>query len=121
MTEKKYSLNDEDYIYNDVGEVIDAICSDDEELIGHVYYEIDCRPMEASDIINTTAILESFDNALYEEIGDTADSVFYSLPKEAHNELQVFLTSFIYKHACLKGYWKCIGKARELEITEDDV
>lgn len=118
---KKYSTNDEDFIYEGVSDIIDSADIAEEDLIGYTYYEMEAREIEAADVINIDQILENMDEKLYALVGECADNVFYSLSKEAKNALHNYLVAFIEEHKVLDGYWKAVGKSKELTITEADL
>ena len=121
---KCYSANDEDFIYQDVGELFDALDSDGGLVVGRVYYEADFRNLLPSDLINKHrigSILEQFDDDLYEEIGEISDNDFYNVTDDAKEELRQLLNTWIEKHVNVSKYWKIVGKSRERVVTAEDL
>ena len=121
---KCYSANDEDFIYQDVGELFDALDSDGRLVVGQVYYEADFRNLLPSDLINKHrigSILEQFDDDLYEKIGEISDNDFYNVTDDAKEELRQLLNTWIEKHVNVSKYWKIVGKSRECVVTAEDL
>ncbi len=121
---KCYSANDEDFIYQDVGELFDALDSDGRLVVGQVYYEADFRNLLLSDLINKHrigSILEQFDDDLYEKIGEISDNDFYNVTDDAKEELRQLLNTWIEKHVNVSKYWKIVGKSRECVVTAEDL
>ena len=121
---KCYSTNDEDFRYDDLGELFDDLDADGELVVGRVYYEADCKEIAPADFTGKwrlESILEQFDEDLYEEIGESADNDFTGVADEAVVELAALLTGWIEKHVNVGRYWKIVGKSRPMQVTEDDL
>lgn len=88
MTEKCYSLNDEDFF--EWEELISRL--EEEELgEGAEYFEgnkVDVKISDYVDMHGIDSMLEQFDDWVYEDIGEIADCDFYNVSKEAKKELQ---------------------------------
>lgn len=124
MTNKCYSLDNESFNYNSLGEVFDDLESEGELYEGRVYYEADYRPLDVKDLTLSYAVgslLDDLDENLYDVVGESADADFYNVPKEAKQELVDFLESWIAKHVDLSHYFKIVGKPRELKVVEEDL
>lgn len=116
---KAYSTNDEEYIYTDAGEALQAMADDDALHEGATYYEIDTEAVQLADYLSADRMLEAAEERLYDDIGDVSEGAF-AANKEAMDELSSLLSAWAEKH--LTGhYWKCVGKVRELKVTAADV
>lgn len=116
---KAYSLNDEDFLFYSIGDVMSALEDDDNLVVGSIYYEIETEPADLSDYIDASTMLESAEERAYEEFGECAEDAF-STTKEAFDELDYALRKWAAKHLP-KGYWRCVGKSRPLTVTVEDV
>lgn len=124
MVNKCYSLNNESFNYDEIGELFADLEADGELYEGRVYYEADCKLAEPKDYANSHSVswmLESLDEQLYDEVGEFSDNDFYNTTKEAKEELREFLESWITKHVNLGRYWKIVGKTREMVVTKEDL
>lgn len=115
-----YSINEEDFNLTSVGDALDSL--DDEGRLeeGAVYWEVDCRRMQASDVFSVEQVLEDMGERLYEEVGEIADDYPAATP-EAKEELKAFLLEWVEKHANPNQYWRVVGKPREKRVTADDL
>ena len=118
--EVAYSTNDEEFIYDDVGDVLDALDCDGRLEVGQVYYEIDVVPCNPREFLQADSILESADQLAYDELGESSEDLF-SVSIEAGVELQALLDAWVDKHLAGTRLWKCVGKSRECVVTEGDV
>lgn len=121
MTRICYSLDDEEFRYDSLGDVIDAM---DEPQVGSVYYEADCRELAAPDFADNNTIehlLEHMDEDLFEEVGEIADCDFTSVPPEAKEELRALVQAWVEKHVNVTRYWRIVGKSRECRLTAEDL
>lgn len=117
--EKAYSINDEDYRYTDVSEVLQAMADYDALIEGATYYEVDTEEVRLADYLSAGRMLEAAEEMLYDDIGEAAEDAFYT-SIEAMAELSSLLSTWTEKH--LSGhYWKSVGKSRELKVTAADV
>lgn len=120
-TEKCYSLNDEEFNYSDIGEVIDMM---DDPKVGDTYYEADCvtlTPTEGLNGYTVDSILENMDELVYDQIGECYDNQCSDVSDEAKAELLALLEAWANKHIDLSNYWKIVGKSRECTLTEEDL
>ena len=119
-----YSVNNEDYAHESVGDVLDELDSIGELEVGRVYYEANFCHMKTSDFSTLSLIdslLERLDDDLYEYVGETSDCDFSSVPQNAKDELSKLLCAWIDKHVNVVKYWKIDGKPRALQVTADDI
>ena len=124
QTTVRYSVDDEDYGHESVGDVLDELDSIGELTVGRVYYEADVREMKASDFawfFRIDELLERMDDDLYEDVGEVSDCDFSSVPQEAKDELSALLCAWIDKHVKVGRYWTVDGKPRTLQVTADDI
>ena len=119
MNEKCWSLNEEDF-FDDWCDLIDDL--EQEELgVGTEYFEGDKVDVRISDYINIHGIesmLEQFDDWAYEDVGEIADCNFYSVSKEAKEELQEVIQQWAEKHVKLP-YWKVQNVVKKVVTQED--
>ena len=118
---KRYSINDEDYIFDSVAEVVDDMLNDGEgDPLGRTYYELDVKPLDAESFISVHRFIDDLQDQLYEEVGEASD-MFSAITKEAQAELKDALVAWARKHTNLETFWVGVGKAREMKITEADL
>lgn len=115
-----YSIDDEDFCFTERGDALDALNCVGRLVEGEVYYEGDSAPIDPSEFIRAERILEEAEERLYDEIGDGADD-FYSVTKEATEELDALLGAWMAKHLTGRRAWRIVGKSRELRVTAADV
>ena len=119
MNEKCWSLNGEDF-FDDWYDLIDGI--EQEELgVGTEYFEGDKVEVRISDYVNIhgiVAMLEQFDDWVYEDVGEIADCDFYNVSKEAKDELQALLQEWAEKHVKLP-YLKVQNVVKRVVTQED--
>ena len=122
MTEKCnkcWSLNGEDF-FDDWYQLIDEL--EQEELgEGTEYFEAEKAETKVKDYIEIYTIenlLEQFDDRVYEDVGEVADCDFYSVSKEAKEELQEIIQAWVEKHVNLP-YWKVQNVVKKVVTKED--
>lgn len=116
---KCWSLNEEDF-FDDWFVLIDEL--EQEELgVGTEYFEGDKVEVQVSDYVNIhgiVAMLEQFDDWVYEDVGEIADCDFYNVSKEAKEELQELIQTWAEKHVKLP-YWKVQNVVKKVVTQED--
>ena len=123
--DKCYSINEEEFNLDGIGEVIDALESNtfgDENIVGRKYWEADAIPYTHSDILcgwRLHYFLENCDEALGDEIMDF-ESLYADVGKEAKEELQEILIQWAEKHVDVSRYYK-IRNVVENTITLEDL
>lgn len=123
-TNVRYSINDENYDHESVGDVLDELDTIGDLTVGRVYYEANVRELKASDFswcFRIDEFLKRMDDDLYENVGEVSDCDFSSVPQEAKDELSALLCAWIDKHVVVGRYWKVDGKPRALQVTADDI
>ncbi len=120
-TRKCYSTDDEMFNCDSFGDLVDSI---DGPAVGDTYYEADCRSVAVTDFVSrmsVDSILESMDESLYDQIGESFDSECSDVTAEAKAELLSFLSAWAEKHVNVKRYWLIVGKSREKQFTAEDL
>jgi len=115
-----YSRNDEDFNFEEVGDVLDDMRSDDGLSVGDVYYEADAVDVDHATYIDATGILEMLDERAYDEIGECYNADYSGASQIAKQELYALLVDWSKKHVNL-NYWIIKGKSRELKVTQEDI
>ena len=121
MSQKCYSLNDEDFNTAELGDLFDELEGRDELTVGRVYYEADCHTPSTDNVLDVDSILETADEQMYDLIGEVYDCAFSEASQDARDELKDLLNAWAAKHVSLERYWVIDGKSRELQVTEEDV
>ena len=122
MNEKRnkcWSLNGEDF-FDDWFDLIDEL-EQEKLVVGTEYFEGDEVEVHVSDYVNIhgiVAMLEQFDDWVYEDVGEIADCDFYNVSKEAKEELQEVIQQWAEKHVKLP-YWKVQNVVKKVVTQED--
>lgn len=122
---KCYSINEEEFNLDDIGEVIDALMSsdsDEDSILGLHYWEGDAVPILHKQIITNDDIncfLETLDEQIYEFIEDP-DSVYSDVSKEAVTELKDLVLAWADKHVTDGRYYRVVNVQQKF-ITLDDL
>jgi hypothetical protein len=118
----RYSLDDEDFIYFNIGEIIDYFGV--KAQVGDRYFVIDvelCRPTHGINCHTVDVLLEGMEERIHEDIGEFYDSVFDSITVEAKDDLRCLIEAWAAKHIDLSQYWVSVGKSRECALTAEDL
>ena len=115
-----YSVNEEEFNLTSVGDVFDTLEDEGRMEEGAVYYEADCRRMQASDVVSVEQVIYDMGERLYKEVGEIADD-YPAVTPEAKDELKAFLHAWVENHADPSQYWIVVGKPREKRVTADDL
>jgi hypothetical protein len=119
--DKCYSLNDEDFNFSELGDLIDSHAT---PKVGEAYWEADSKPCRATDGINgytVESLLEGMDERIYEDVGEVYNNECSNVTDEAKAELHSLLEAWAAKHINLSRYWKIVGKSRECKFTAEDL
>ena len=118
---KRYSINEEDFIFDSVSEVVDDMSNDGEgEPLGRTYYEMEVKPLKLESFIDTYRFIDDLQDKLYEEVGEASD-MFSTITKDASEELKELLVAWARKHTNLESFWVADGLARKMKVTEADL
>ena len=121
---KCYSINEEDFNLDDIGEVIDALMSsdsDEESILGLHYWEGDAIHILHKHIITNDDInffLEALDEKICEFIEDP-DSVYSDVPKEAVTELKDLVLAWADKYVTEGKYYRVVNVQQKFITLED--
>lgn len=118
--EKAYSINDEEFNFDDPWDAMDELNRAGNLVEGAVYYEIDTKRVDPLEFLRAERILEEAEERLYDAIGEAAED-FYSVTTGAAAELDALLGEWAKKHLSDRHAWRCVGKSRELKVTAEDV
>ena len=123
-TFKVYSRDDELYCFDSIDDLFDDLDAYGDLVVGRTYYEADGQRIEPNDFTGkwiVEAILERFDDELYEEVGEIADKDFAGVADESKAELAKLMADWIEKHVNVGRYWKIVSKTRQMEVGPDDI
>lgn len=115
-----YSIDNENFIYETFGEVLDALDNDWRLGVDAIYYEADFLPMEPQQVLTAARVLDEANERGYDLIGETWDNPF-SVSRDAQFELQELLDTWAAKHVDLSVYYVISGDSRERAVTLDEV
>lgn len=118
---KRYSTNDEDFRYDSVEEVLQALADDDLLHAGQVYYEADCQPLTAQRLLNAAQVLERAYEIGHDMIGEEGWDDPFLVNEDAETELQLLLVAWAAKFVNLSRYSEIVGKTRKITVTEADL
>ena len=120
---KCYSLDNEEFNYKSVGELIDN-CTDRELMVGDAYWEGEFNVVTAEDAMDLNAVdslLENMDQQVFDLVGENYDNECSDVSDEAKVELQALISAWAAKHIDLSRYWKIVGNTRECKFTAEDL
>ena len=120
MSNKCYSLTGEDFTA-DFCDLTDEL-EENELGVGTEYFEGDRADVGVKDYVNSHGIeslLEQFDDWVYGDVGEIADSCFTNASKEAKDELKVMIQRWAEVHVRIP-YWK-VQNVIKKTITEEDL
>lgn len=122
-TKTFYSTNDELFDKENIGDVIDALGSEHEIILGMEYYSHEFKLVNLKKYLNADSILEDADNYLYDNVGheDGDFDVFTNVSEEAETELTDFLNKWVDKHLSNKNIYEPVGKSTTHVITQEDI
>lgn len=113
-----YSLNDEDFIYEDLFGLFEEMKSNGDFEIGATYYEADFCKVKASDVVKVDWILDEINEQLYDIVGEFAiDSFQY---KGKVEELQKLIEDWIDSNTNISEFYRIVGNSREKKITQEE-
>lgn len=116
---KLYSLNAEDFLYEDVNDALQAMDDESDLKVGRSYYDCDTEPVSLTNYLNASVVLDDAADAAYNDLGECAEDAF-SVSGVAVSELDELLSAWIAKHIAGE-YWRFVGAITEHCVTADDV
>ena len=114
-----YSRDNEDFSFEELGDLFDDMESDGCFEVGTIYYIVEAKETEGTDFINVKRVLEMFDEQAYDDIGECYNNDYSSCSEEAKSELNLLLNEWSSKHIEL-NYWLIRDKSTEVEVTQED-
>jgi hypothetical protein len=117
---KAYSVNDEEFNFDEPGGALQALADDGLLTEGGIYYEIDVEDIDLSHYLHSHRILEFAAESIGDEVGEAAEDAFQA-SQAAHDELNAFTKAWCEKHFAGERYWRCKGRSREVYVTADDI
>lgn len=124
MSEKQffYGNDDENFPYEGIGELIDAIQSDRDIEVGDTFYVHEFRRVEADDLFDVDTILDRAECRLDDIVGENYDDqLCRSVTKTAQENLHKFLEEWFKANVPYEKYWIPIGKSTEMKFTAEDL
>lgn len=116
-----YSTDDEMFNF-EFGELIEHLQGEHENSVGVEYYSCEFKLANLKDYIKADWILESTDEYLYDDIrNDDGWDIFSSVSKEAEEEFDEFISTWIDKHLNKHQLYKPVGKSVKHVITNEDL
>lgn len=122
---KCYSVDEENFGLNDIGEVVDRIEDDldeDETALGKKYWEADAFPVLHKHIIDDNEILSFLEmlDIQFDEFIEDPDSVYSDVPKEAVTELKDLVLAWADKYVTEGRYYR-VENVQERTIEIEDL
>lgn len=115
--ETVWSLNGEDFIYDELDDALDALYNLDELAVGRVIeYGTAERPNR--DWVTADDVIEQIGERAYDECGEWAED-FPSVSNEARAELSAFLSAWQATH-CTATFWT-VRNAKKYAVTAEDI
>ena len=115
-----YSLNDEEFRFDNIDEVMECLEDDDKLIVGSVYYAIDTKPVDLAEYLDAADILEQAEERAYDDLGEVAEDAM-SVSNDSLDELDAALKAWAAKYLTDRRFWRCVGESRALIVTADDV
>lgn len=114
-----YSIDEEFFNLDHVGEVIEHLDGLTDDLIGHSYWRGEKVALQYNDCIDIEGFLEQCDENAYEHIGEVYDSCFTDVTPEEKAELKEKILNWCEKRVNLR-FWN-VKNVVELKITAEDI
>ena len=114
-----YSLDEELFDLESMGDVVDAITNNTDEPVGATYWRGEKQEMTLGECIDVDSFLEMCDERAYEEIGEFYDNCFTDVTDGEKQDLQTLITEWAKKNVNMR-YWKVIN-TKELKLTAEDI
>jgi len=114
-----YSLDEELFDLESMGDVVDAITNNTDEPIGATYWRGEKQELTVDECIDVDSLLESCDERAYEEIGEVYDNCFTDVTDSEKQELKSLITEWAKKHVKMR-FWK-VRNTKEMKLTAEDI
>ena len=117
-TKTFYSTDDQEFIHDDIGSVIDALSSDSE--VSCFYYAAEFEETKASKYVGRRIdeLLEQADECVFDEThADGYDNAFQGISLAAKAELQELIANWADRHVKL-NVWTIVGESRKVAVTQ---
>lgn len=120
MTDKCYSIDEENFNMTEFSEVIDQF---DGDHLGKTYWEGDALPVKHSDVIwngQVSHMLEGLDEQAHELIGEVYDYQYSEVSDSAKQEFKEFLFQWASKNVDLSRFY-FVKNVVKKEISQKDL
>ena len=114
-----YSLDEELFNLESMGDVVDAITNSTDEPVGATYWRGEKKELTPKDCIDVGSFLEMCDERAYDEIGEVYDNCFTDVTESEKQELHMLITEWAKKCVNIR-YWKVLN-TEELKLTAEDI
>jgi hypothetical protein len=118
--EKAYSIDGETFDLENEFYALQALDEAGRLTEGAVYYEIYTKPVDPCEYMNADMLLDQAQDSLCNDIGEAGLEFFYA-DSNAFAELDALLATWAAKHLSDRTAWKCVGKARKIKVTAEDI
>jgi|GEM_PF-7125411 len=115
-----YSLDDENYPFDEFKDLLDHLHCIGDLVVGRIYYEADFRFMNATDIFNIDSLMEDLDCQLYDLVGESGDAGL-DASHETIIELESHIMRWINEHTDVADFRRSVGEPRKRQIHTDDI
>ena len=119
MTKYCYSLDEECFKYESIGDLIDDLKSNTGDPVGTTYWRGEAVEITHAECIDVDGFLETCDERVYEKVGEVYDSCFAGVDDAAKTELHELLVAWSKKHVNMRC-WK-VTNTKEMKITQEDL
>lgn len=119
-TQRRYSLDSEDFDYHSLVEVFIAL--EDQGLLreGAIYYEADFAMVEPDCFEDVDEVLQLLETRHLEKF-DPTQVYFTSADELARMALKRAIAGWIDEHIYVEHHWCLVGKPQELTVTQSDI
>ena len=114
-----YSIDEELFDLESIGDVVDAITQNTDEPLGATYWCGEKQELTVDECIYIDGFLESCDERAYEEIGEVYNNCFTDVTDSEKQELHTLITEWAEKHVKMR-FWKVIN-TKEMKLTAEDI
>lgn len=116
---KVYSLNDEDFIYEDLPDLLHELDASGDLRTGMEYFEADCYKEPASYFFSIEDITENMRSRAWDHAGEYSEGWLDDVPKEKLDELEQVICQWLDANVDV-DFWH-VGKSVKKHVTMEDV